>query len=442
MSSSTARMTFVLGAFASASGFPVTVTNCGVENTLTDAPTRAITMNQGATEFLLAMGLEGSMVGTAYIDDMIWPKYATAYASIPVLSSGYPNESHISSLNPDFIVASYSSAFRAQYTSNGKVRGIFNDTLGPCTGVGSEWGESWTTCRPQLHAAGIDTYLFEDACEDKSLRPTVVTEETVYAEMRTLGSIFAVDVEPLVTDMKADFDQAAGLVSAGMSGSQLKTVWLDCVGRCCPTEDGQEEQVFVGGGSGAPHMLMQEAGLKNVFSDRPGSWVCVNVSDVVASNPDVLVVVDAAWDTAIDKIKWLYDDAEFCKLEVLRAARFVSIPFSATTLSPRNGPAALDLAVAALHVRTGSHTATQESGVSSFSPFFLQMQTACQRCPLMMQYVVYDDESDTNQYENLCTTTTTTTVDSEVSTTLGVSLCIWLGVSVSLIATLRASALA
>lgn len=59
-------------------------------------------------------------------------------------------------------------------------------------------------------------------------------------------------------------------------------------------------------------------------------------------------------------------------MDALKGARFVQIPFSASTLGPRNAPAAVDLAMAALHVRTGSLTATRESGVGSFSPTFLQ----------------------------------------------------------------------
>ena len=201
-----------LGLVATAAGsYPVTVSNCGVAQTVTSNPSRAVTMNQGATEFMLAMGLENSMVGTAYLDDAIWPKYATAYAGIPVLSSGYPNETHLMAQNPDFIVASYNSAFRANYTdSRGRARGIFSpDTVGPCTGEGSDWDMSWTTCRPQLHAAGVGTYLFEDACENSSLRPSEVTEETVYEELRALGSVFNVNVTPLIEEMKADFDAAA-----------------------------------------------------------------------------------------------------------------------------------------------------------------------------------------------------------------------------------------
>jgi iron complex transport system substrate-binding protein len=380
------------------SPYPVAYTNCGVSNTVSAAPTKAITMNQGATEFLLAMGLEDSMVGTAYLDDAIWPKYATAYASIPVLSSSYPDHDTIMDKNPDLIVASYSSAFRALYTtSSGSVRGVFNMS---CTGTGSEYTDSdgnardWTTCRPQLNAMNIGTYVFEDACEDASLRPDSVTEETVYEELQTLGEIFSVNVTTIIDDMKEDFAAAAALVSSSMSSDPLKTVWLDCVGRCCTVEEGEEEEVFVGAGEGAPNMLMREAGLTNVFSGEAGNWACVKVSSVIAAAPDVIVVVDAAWDTAASKIQWLYNDEEFCKLDVLKRAAFVSIPFSATTLSPRNGPAAYDLAIAAIHVRTGAVTPAQESGVTSFNPYFIQAESECGKCPMSISDVVYTEASD------------------------------------------------
>ena len=37
-----------------------------------------MTLHQGSTEFLLAMGLEDKMVGSASADGPIWPRYAEA----------------------------------------------------------------------------------------------------------------------------------------------------------------------------------------------------------------------------------------------------------------------------------------------------------------------------------------------------------------------------
>ena len=62
-------------------------------------------MNQGMTEFLLAMGLQNHMAGTAYLDDEIWPRYAAEYNAIPVLASGYPTDTQIMAVDADFITA-------------------------------------------------------------------------------------------------------------------------------------------------------------------------------------------------------------------------------------------------------------------------------------------------------------------------------------------------
>ena len=69
-----------LGAVAQTT-YPYTYTNCGVEHTISAAPNKSVTMNQGMTEFMLAMGLQDHMAGTAYLDDSIWPRYAAEYKS-------------------------------------------------------------------------------------------------------------------------------------------------------------------------------------------------------------------------------------------------------------------------------------------------------------------------------------------------------------------------
>ena len=51
---------------------------------------------------------------------------------------------------------------------------------------------SYGTCRPQLHAAGIGTWLETTYCEDSALRPPTATEETVYAAVTQIGQIFNV----------------------------------------------------------------------------------------------------------------------------------------------------------------------------------------------------------------------------------------------------------
>lgn len=62
------------GAVVSALDYPIGITNCGVQSWIPSPPKRAVTMNQGTTEVMLALGLEDRMAGTAYLDDYIWPE--------------------------------------------------------------------------------------------------------------------------------------------------------------------------------------------------------------------------------------------------------------------------------------------------------------------------------------------------------------------------------
>ena len=73
-----------------ATPFPVSIENCGTVTTYTHSPKRAFTMNQAATEIMLALGLHDRMVGTAFLDDAILEEYADAYAAIPVRTTGIP----------------------------------------------------------------------------------------------------------------------------------------------------------------------------------------------------------------------------------------------------------------------------------------------------------------------------------------------------------------
>ena len=94
----------------------------------------------------------------------------------------------------------FRSAFRERSCTPERCRGIFNTSTGPCEGEGSDFFEagsnattSYSTCRPQLHADGVGTWLEPVSCEDSDLKPQGgATEQTVYAAVRQIGDIFNV----------------------------------------------------------------------------------------------------------------------------------------------------------------------------------------------------------------------------------------------------------
>ena len=112
---------------------------------------------------------------------------------------------------------------------------------------------------------------------------------------------------------------------------------------------------------------MTETGLTNVFADRPGSWHCVTAADIVQADPDVMIIGYYRDDPAFPKIDYLHNNSLLCKMNAVIHADYIGVPFSASTLGPRNGAATVDIAGAVIHVRTGENTINLgQSGVDFF----------------------------------------------------------------------------
>ena len=132
------------------------------------------------------------------------------------------------------------------------------------------------------------------------------------------------------------------------SGHALTAILLDGIG--CDSDD---TKLFVGAGAGSVNLILNASGLTNLFAHLPGSYACVDADEVFSANPDVLVIVEASWDSALNKIDYMHNHTDFCRARFVQQAEYVTIPFSASALGPRNGAAALDL-VAAASARTHS----------------------------------------------------------------------------------------
>jgi iron complex transport system substrate-binding protein len=286
--------------------FPATIENCGLAITYEAPPARAVTMNQAATEIMLALGLEDHMVGTAYMDDEILPEFQAAYESVPVLAAEYPSQEVLFAAEPDFVYGVYQSAFD-------------DEAAGP---------------REELLGLDINSYLSAVACEDTELRPDKASFETVYQEIRDIGRIFGVEdrAETLVADMQTQL--AETLATIGEDVEPLRILWYDS----------EAEEPFVGACCGTPAMIIEAAGAQNIFDDVEGNWATVSWEEVVIRDPQAIVVIDAEWSTAQEKIDLLRNDPAYSSITAVQDERFVAIPFSATTVGVRNVSAVIELA--------------------------------------------------------------------------------------------------
>jgi iron complex transport system substrate-binding protein len=292
---------------------PVAITNCGTPVSVTHPPTRVVTINQPATEIMLALGLQDRMIGTAYLDDEILPDYAAAYAKIPVLAKEYPGKEELLDVEPDFVYAAFNSAFSDE-------------------GVGD---------RAEWQKLSVGTYISPAGCP-KETRPAKLAISDVFAEIREIASIFGVTdrAEALIADQQARIDKAAG------SAKGTRVLWWD----------GGSDAPSVGACCGAPNMVMAAAGVTNVFADATGSWADTSWETIAERDPDVIVLVDASWYPADKKKAFLTGHTTLKNLPAVKQQRYVVIPFSSTTAGVRNvlGIEALARGVAALPAKAGS----------------------------------------------------------------------------------------
>ena len=140
-------------------------------------------------------------------------------------------------------------------------------------------------------------------------------------------------------------------------------------------------------------LTLFRSGLTNAFADREGSWYCVSLQDIIDAEPDVFVIVDASWDSAEGKIDYLHNHTDYCNLKAVQNADYIKIQFSASTLGPRNGVAALDMVSAAMHVVTGDQTLNFQSGVDFFEEEMLKSRTENLKCPYVpkAEKILYKD---------------------------------------------------
>lgn len=287
-----------------APAYPVTVENCGVTTTYADAPTRVVTMNQNVTEILLALGLQDRMVGTAYMDSTIDPRYAQAYAAIPVLSDEYPSKEVILAAQPDLVIAGLPSAFEV----NG------GGGAGP---------------RADLAGLGIDSFLSSETCVTPG--PTI---ETLYADITALGQIFGVE------------DRAAALVD-GLRGrlARVEATIGDAPSSTVFWYDSGDQAPYTVGCCNIVGQLVELAGGENIFADVDDGWFEATWEEVVARQPDVIVINEASWSTAEEKRAKLTADPLLASLPAVQAGRIVPIDFATSSyLTPRNVDAVQQLA--------------------------------------------------------------------------------------------------
>lgn len=294
-----------------AAKYPVTVTSCGTPVTYDQAPTGAVSNDINTTEDMLALGLQSHMVGyfgatgDGPVGQPIPTQYQTAFKQVPDKSPDYFTLEELVALRPDFLFAGWNYGL-----------------------------ETGTNLSPSgLAKYGIKTLVLTESCAWVKPAPDSVSINDTYADLRNLGEIFGVEARAakVIASMRAQ-----------VAAVQAKVASLPPI-RVFDYDSGQSAP-YTGPGLAMPTALISLGGGTNIFGSLKQSWTSVSWEQVVAAQPQCIIINDYGTPTAAQKEKFLETFAASKNLPAVRNHCFLPLAYDEVTPGPRNAEAVVAIA--------------------------------------------------------------------------------------------------
>ena len=253
-----------------------TFDNYGRYVEITEKPQNVLTLGPNSTELFVALGLTDYVIGNSLDNHSRGPlpEYEAEYKKIPELTYGSATREAVTTSGADFIY-----------------------------GIDWEFGGEGLDVK-ELESFGIKTYM-----------NSATTLEEIYQEIQDIGKIF--EIEEGATDFVTDQKSRIAAVQEKVSSQEPVNVLV---------YDSGGDGVFTAGGTNFETLLIELAGGKNVFDDiTDKQWTTVNYEEVLARQPDVIVVHDYDAPSLEQKIKDIKNDPALSQLDSVKNERFVSI---------------------------------------------------------------------------------------------------------------------
>lgn len=291
-------LTAVSSAFATT--YPVTIENCGYQETFTKAPERVVALGQNTAEILMLLGLEDKVVASAFWPTKVLPELAKQNEKIKILTVEIPTLESILAQNPDFVPAQLPLL------------------LGP---------ESKVAKREDLATVGVNSYMSPGVCATKKSvgdmygsRQELWNMSFLYKEISDLATIF--NVEDRGNALVADFKKRESDLRTEFNKNNKDLSYVFWFSSSSPSSD-----VYVGGKNGASGFIADTLGGHNAITAE-AEWPTVGWESIIAANPDVIVVSSLdrnrwALDSAEEKIKFLKSDPAVSQLDAVKKGHIV-----------------------------------------------------------------------------------------------------------------------
>ena len=284
------------------------VQSCNRTVTFDSPPKRAISNDVNLTEMMLVLGLADHMVGYTGISGWktLDEEMRTNVKQLPELSSKYPTKEVIVGANADFFFAGWNYGMK----------------------VGGE------VTPETLEPFGVKVYELTESCTH-IMKKGKASIDDMYADLLNLGSIFNVEdrAKNLVNDYKAELKSFKSNLETGEPVRAF-------------VYDSGADTPFTAGLYAMPTALIEAAGGVNVMNGFEKSWGTVTWEEVVAQNPEVIIIVNYGSVTAEQKRAFMMANPAFANIEAVKNDRFVTLEYVEATPGPRNIKAIKTLAKA------------------------------------------------------------------------------------------------
>ncbi|WBL71056.1 ABC transporter substrate-binding protein [Serratia liquefaciens] len=240
-------------ASAGASGFPVTVDNCGQPLTFERPPQRAVIQDINMSQMAFALQLQPSIVGVTGISG--WykniPEFTQQQGKIPELAPKYPTIENLLAASPDLFFAGWNYGLRGEVTPQALAK--FN----------------------------IKTLVLSESCIHVDNHRPRASMDLLYDDMIRLGKVFGKQEQ--AENLVADWQRQVADIHRKVATQKPVKVFL---------YDSGEEKPYTSGAYAMPTAIIEAAGATNVMDTLNTSWVNTNWESVAATEPEFIILVD------------------------------------------------------------------------------------------------------------------------------------------------------
>lgn len=270
--------------------YPVEIENFDNKTVYEQAPQRVIAMDYNAASTLVALGQKDKIIATREagllaLDDVA-EQYREDVKNIEIpegyLKSPLPPLEVTLSLKPDFILMD------SFYFNVPDIFGEYKD----------------------YKDNGINILVTAGSLDKK---PEL---DDMYVDIKNLGKIF--DVEDEAQKLCEEIGNKFNAVKSRVDSSKKYKVM---------GFDSGDDKPFVAAGKSLENLLIEEAGAENIFSDIDKQFAAVGWEDVVAKNPDYIILHETPGDKgAKNLINILKNNKELSNVNAVKNEKFIVVP--------------------------------------------------------------------------------------------------------------------